>query len=261
MIFIKMHVMFPQYFKEANLSLNIVYQDQSIVVVHKPPGLLVHRSAIDKYETEFLVQQLRDQIEQQVFVVHRLDKPTSGLMVLGLDKARARALSTSFAERKTYKEYMAIVRGYATDQIIDYALKEKLDKMTDSKVDPNKAAQDAVSSLVLLAKKEIEKPVGRYATARFSAVKLIPKTGRKHQLRRHMAHISHPILGDTTHGDGKQNKFAREHLQVNRLALVATKLCVPHPVSNELMSFTTQVDDDLKPVFSMFENSFPVSNN
>jgi tRNA pseudouridine65 synthase len=261
MIFIKMHVMFPQYFKEANLSLKIVYQDQSIVVVHKPPGLLVHRSAIDKYETEFLVQQLRDQIEQQVFVVHRLDKPTSGLMVLGLNKMSASALSTSFAERQTYKEYMAIVRGYATDQIIDYALKEKLDKMTDSKANPNKEAQDAVSNLEVLAKSEIEKPVGRYDTARFSAVRLIPKTGRKHQLRRHMAHISHPIIGDTTHGDGKQNKFAREHLQVNRLALVATKLCLPHPISGKLMSFTTQIDDDLLPAFSIFESMVPVSNN
>ena len=261
MIFIKMHVLFRHYFKEANLSIKIVYQDQSIVVVHKPPGLLVHRSAIDKYETEFLVQRLRDQIEQPVFVVHRLDKPTSGLMVLGLNKTSARALSISFAEREIYKEYMAIVRGFVTDQVIDYALKEKLDKMTDSKVNPNKEAQDAVSTVEVLATGEIEKPVGRYASARFSAVKLIPKTGRKHQLRRHMAHISHPIIGDTTHGDGKQNKFAREHLEVKRLALVATKLCVPHPVSNEIMSFTTQVDDDLKPVFSIFESRLIVFNN
>lgn len=261
MIFIKMHVMFPHYFKEAHLTLKIIYHDKSIVVVHKPPGLLVHKSAIDKYETEFLVQQLRDQIDQQVFVVHRLDKPTSGLMVLGLDKASARALSMSFAERNTYKEYMAIVRGYATDQVIDYALKEKLDKMTDSKANPNKEAQEAISNLEVLASSEIEKPVGRYDSARFSAVRLIPRTGRKHQLRRHMAHISHPIIGDTTHGDGKQNKFAREHLQVNRLALVATKLSVPHPISSELMSFTTQIDDDLQPVFSIFESKALVFNN
>lgn len=258
MIFIKMHVMFWHYFKEACQLLSIIYQDKSMVVVHKPPGLLVHRSAIDKYETEFLVQQLRDQIGQQVFVVHRLDKPTSGLMVLALDKPSARAISTSFAERQTYKEYMAIVRGYATPQIIDYALKEKLDKMTDAKANKNKEAQEAISEVVLMATTEIDKPAGRYASARFSVVKLIPKTGRKHQLRRHMAHVNHPIVGDTTHGDGKQNQFARTHLDVNRLALVATKLSVPHPVSNELMTFTTQIDDDLKPVFSIFDSSLIV---
>lgn len=254
MIFIKMHVMFRHYFKEVSELLTIIYQDKSMVVVHKPPGLLVHRSAIDKYETEFLVQQLRDQIGQQVFVVHRLDKPTSGLMVLALDKSSASALSSSFAERQTYKEYLAIVRGYATAQIIDYALKEKLDKMTDAKANKNKEAQEAVSEVVVLATTEINIPAGRYSSARFSAVKLIPKTGRKHQLRRHMAHISHPILGDTTHGDGKQNQFARTHLEVNRLALVASKLSVPHPISNKLMTFTTQIDSDMKPAFSIFDS-------
>jgi tRNA pseudouridine65 synthase len=261
MIFPKIHVMFCHYFKEASQLLSIIYQDKYMVVVHKPSGLLVHRSAIDKYETEFLVQQLRDQIGQQVFVVHRLDKPTSGLMVLALDKDSARALSTSFAEREIYKEYIAIVRGYTTSQIIDYALKEQLDKMTDAKANPNKEAQEAMSEVLLLATAELDIPAGRYDSARFSAVKLIPKTGRKHQLRRHMAHISHPILGDTTHGDGKQNKFARTHLQLNRLALLASKLGVPHPFSNERMTFTTQIDEDMKPAFSIFETSLILTDD
>jgi len=241
--------------------LPIIYQDKCMVVVHKPPGLLVHKSAIDKYETEFLVQQLRDQIGQAVFVVHRLDKPTSGLMVLALDKASARALSNAFAERQTYKEYLAVVRGYATPQYIDYALKEQLDKMTDAKANKNKDPQEAFTEVKVLATAELDIPAGRYSTARFSAVKLIPKTGRKHQLRRHMAHISHPILGDTTHGDGKQNKFARTNLQLNRLALVATKLSVPHPESAKIMKFTTHMDEDLKFAFSIFGDEVIVSDS
>lgn len=247
--------MFWLYFKEAFQLLSIIYQDKHIVVVHKPSGLLVHRSAIDKYETEFLVQRLRDQIEQQVFVVHRLDKPTSGLMVLALDKTSARALSTSFAERKIHKEYLAIVRGYTETQTIDYALKEQLDKMTDAKANPNKEPQEALSDLEVLAKIELELPVGPYSSARFSAVKLTPKTGRKHQLRRHMAHIRHPIIGDTSHGDGKQNQFARTHLNLHRLALVASRLEIPHPYTNERMSFSTKIDEDIKPAFSIFKNS------
>ncbi|MFT5995959.1 MAG: tRNA pseudouridine65 synthase, partial [Glaciecola sp.] len=110
-----------------------MYQDEEIVVVHKPSGLLVHRSDIDKNETKFLLQQLRDQIGQHVFPVHRLDKPTSGLMVLALNKQSARTLSICFAEREPYKEYTAIVRGFTSSQVIDYALKEEYDRMTDSK--------------------------------------------------------------------------------------------------------------------------------
>jgi tRNA pseudouridine65 synthase len=235
------------------LLLSIKYQDEDIVVVHKPSGLLVHRSDIDKYETEFLVQQLRDQIEQQVFPVHRLDKPTSGLMVLALNKESARALSNSFATRVTQKEYTAIVRGYTESQMIDYALKEMYDKMTDSKASQHKEAQEASTVVKLLAKTELDLPVGRYNTARYSLVRLLPETGRKHQLRRHMSHIRHPIIGDTTHGDGKQNQFARAQLDLHRLALVATKLSIPHPTTNEMMTFNTQIDDDLCRAFSIFD--------
>jgi tRNA pseudouridine65 synthase len=232
-----------------------VYQDEEIVVVHKPSGLLVHRSDIDKNETKFLLQQLRDQIGQHVFPVHRLDKPTSGLMVLALNKQSARTLSICFAEREPYKEYTAIVRGFTSSQVIDYALKEEYDRMTDSKAVKDKQAQDAISQVILLAQAQINKPAGRYDSARYSAVRLIPKTGRKHQLRRHMSHVRHPIIGDTSHGDGKQNQFAREHLQVNRLALIATKLIIPHPTTREAMAFTTAIDKDLRPAFSIFDQS------
>jgi tRNA pseudouridine65 synthase len=235
--------------------LAILYQDDEIVVVHKPSGLLVHRSAIDKRETEFLIQQLRDQIGRHVFPVHRLDKPTSGIMVLALNKQSARALSSCFAERAVHKEYTAILRGYATSQVINYALKEQYDKMTDNKSVQHKEAQDASSEVVVLAQAEINRPLGRYNTARYTAVRLIPKTGRKHQLRRHMSHIRHPIIGDTCHGDGKQNQFARTHLLISRLSLVATKLIIAHPTTSQSMTFTTTIDADLRAAFSIFDQS------
>lgn len=240
----------------AKPMLKLLYQDEHIVVVHKPSGLLVHRSNIDRHETAFLIQQLRDQIGQQVFPVHRLDKPTSGLMVLALHKTAARELSNSFIEKQVSKAYIAIVRGYVSDQIIDYPLKEEQDKMTDRLADKNKAAQSAISELQLLAQAELPFPLGKHNSARFSKVKLIPQTGRKHQLRRHMAHIRHPIIGDTTHGDGKQNRYAREHFGLARLALLASELAFVHPESGLSMSFTTQADDDLASAFGVFESAF-----
>jgi tRNA pseudouridine65 synthase len=243
-----------QVLKGTPFLLSIKYQDADIIVVHKPSGLLVHRSDIDKHETMFLLQLLRDQIQQQVFPVHRLDKPTSGLMVLALNKDSARTLSQSFAQRTTFKQYTAIVRGYTQAQIIDYPLKEMFDKMTDTQSSKDKPAKDAITRVEVLSTAEVQQPVGRYNSARYSAVRLSPDTGRKHQLRRHMSHIRHPIIGDTSHGDGKQNQFARSHLNVNRLALVATKLSIHHPISNELMTFTTQIDEDLQAAFSIFDS-------
>lgn len=237
-----------------NISmLKIHYLDEHVVVVHKPSGLLVHRSNIDRHETRFLLQELRDQIGQLVYPVHRLDKPTSGLMIFALNKASAQYLTQAFTDKQVAKSYIAVARGYVDDQLIDYPLKEQWDKMTDAMVQQDKPAQTAVSALELLAKVELPIPVGRYAQSRFSLVQLKPQTGRKHQLRRHMAHIRHPILGDTSHGDGKQNAFAREHLNLHRLALLAYTLGFKHPVSEQYMQFTAELDEDLHHVLSIFD--------
>lgn len=236
------------------LMLTLHYLDEHIVVVHKPSGLLVHRSNIDKYETRFLLQELRNQIGQQVFPMHRLDKPTSGLMVFALNKEVARTLTQAFTDRTVHKTYLAMVRGFVSDQSIDYPLLEEHDKMTDALKDPNKEAQSAFTELRTLATGEFDQPVGRYPQARYSLVELKPETGRKHQLRRHMSHIRHPIIGDTTHGDGKQNKYAREHFDLNRLALVAYKLAFAHPVTQQALAFEANIDGDLLGAFSVFAN-------
>ncbi len=243
--------------------LNIHYQDEHIVVVHKPSGLLVHRSNIDKYETEFLLQTLRDQIGHLVYPVHRLDKPTSGLMVFGLSKQAAQVLTEAFTQKEVAKSYLAVVRGFVVDQIIDYPLKEQLDKMTDQLACQQKAPQDAVTAVKVLATTTVNKPVGRYEQARFSLVSLTPHTGRKHQLRRHMAHIRHPIIGDTTHGDGKQNQFGRVHLSLHRLALLASTLQFSHPVSGQNMQFEAELDQDLEGIWQIFngtDNKFTIEN-
>jgi len=215
-------------------KLHILYQDEYLVAVFKPAGLLVHRSMIDKYETRFALQMVRNQVGKHVYPVHRLDKPTSGVLLFALSSGIAKAVGEQFAAHTVAKTYHAVVRGYADESgIIDYALKEELDKKSDKQAQQDKPAQDAVTEYRRLATAELNHAVGRYNTARYSLVQLKPKTGRKHQLRRHFKHIFHPIVGDTTHGDGKQNQFFRQHLVCHRLLLQATSLTLQHPISQQ----------------------------
>lgn len=226
------------------MSLPILYQDEHVVAVNKPPGLLVHRSLIDKHETRFAMQMVRDQIGQHVFPVHRLDRPTSGVLLFGLSSEVARTLTETFTAQQVSKTYYAIVRGYAAEQgFIDYALKEKLDKIADKMASQDKAAQSAQTAYERLATFELPHAVGRYASARYSLVKLQPKTGRKHQLRRHMSHINHPIVGDTTHGDGKHNKLVRQLYGFQGLALTCQEMVLPHPVQNKQLTLRCEFDE------------------
>lgn len=225
------------------MNLPILFQDEHLVAIDKPPGLLVHRSPIDKHETRFALQMLRDQIGQHVFPVHRLDRPTSGVLVFALNAEIARALNQQFALKQIYKHYYAIVRGHVKQAgNIDYALKEKLDKIADKMVNTDKAAQEAQTDYAPVAYFELPYAVSRYATARYSLVKLMPKTGRKHQLRRHMCHINHPIVGDTTHGDGKHNAFVKAQFDFAGLALTCQQMRLIHPVSLQPLIISAAFD-------------------
>jgi tRNA pseudouridine65 synthase len=231
--------------------LQIIYQDEYLVAIDKPAGLLMHRSLIDKHETRFALQMLRDQLGQHVFPVHRLDRPTSGVLLFALSADIARIVGEAFANHKIQKSYYAIVRGYAAGQeIIDYPLKEKLNKKSDKKARRDKAPQSAVTHYQCLAQAQLAYPVGRYDLVRYSLLKLQPQTGRKHQLRRHMKHIRHPILGDTTYGDGKQNGFFFEHFGVQKLMLMAAFLSLPHPVTEDKITLTTGFDPSWLAVFA-----------
>jgi tRNA pseudouridine65 synthase len=223
--------------------MDIIFQDDNLVAINKPAGLLVHRSDIDRHETQNAVDLMREQLGQKVYPVHRLDKPTAGVLVFALNSDMARQMMQVFMGAGVNKTYLAIVRGYLPEQgTIDYALKEQLDKMTDAKAQQDKEAQPAISHYQRLATVELPLPVGRYASYRCSLAQLQPETGRKHQLRRHMKHIFHPIAGDTTHGDGAQNKFFREHFECHQLLLAATGLAFNHPITNLPVNITAPLD-------------------
>lgn len=215
-----------------------MYRDSDLIVINKPSGLLVHRSKIDRHETRFALQMLRDQIGQHVFPVHRLDKPTSGLLAFALSPHVATRLSDQFARREVAKQYLAVVRGYAPLQgEIDHPLTEKRDRIADSQSRTVKPPQDALTYYRRLAQIEWPEAVDRYPQARYSLVELRPRTGRKHQLRRHMKHIGHPIIGDANHGKGIHNRFFAEKLDCPRLLLACTGLAFDHPGTGEPLRF------------------------
>lgn len=234
--------------------LNIVYQDPFFVVIDKPPGLLVHRSKIDRQETRFALQILRNQLGRHVFPVHRLDKPTSGLLVFALSSEVAALLSTQFSKRIISKRYLAVVRGYCPAAgEIDYALKEKPDRIADRRASKDKAAQEALTCFRALAQVEWPEAVDRYPQARYSLVELRPLTGRKHQLRRHMKHLSHPIIGDALHGKGVHNRFFARRFDCARLLLACTGLDFAHPVTGEALRLRTSPGVAFERVIHAFE--------
>ena len=236
-----------------NYELEILYQDEYLVAINKPTGLLVHKSMIDRHEIYFAMKMLRDQIEQWVYPIHRLDKPTSGVLLFALDSHTAKLMSEQFAAHSIQKTYIAVGRGYVEDEgIIDHALKEKLDKISDKDASKFKEAQEAITAFRCLDKVELNASVGRYDKTRYSLVELKPRTGRKHQLRRHMKHINHHLLGDTKYGRGEHNKFVREKYDINRLLLHALSLEIKHPYSNESMIFKADFDDTFKMIFNEF---------
>ena len=203
------------------MHLQILYSDDDFVAINKPSGLLVHRTPLDRHATVFALQLLRDQIDHEVFPCHRLDRPTSGVLLFALNLEALRFAQGQFAERHAKKIYHAVVRGWAEVQgIIEYPLRSE---------DNPSTSKDSRTDYTCVRQSEVDQPIGNYSKARFSLVELSPLTGRKHQLRRHLAHIRHPIIGDTRHGDGAQNKFIREHFNCQRLLLHASQLSIKHP--------------------------------
>ena len=210
--------------------LEICYQDRWLVAINKPSGLLVHRSLIDRHETRFALQMLRDQLGQHVFPLHRLDKPTSGVLLFALSSAVAQQVEFANAS----KTYYAVVRGYAPQEgIIEHPLKEKLDKIADRQARQDKPAQPAVTAFRRLATVELPVTIDRYPCSRYSLVEAKPKTGRKHQIRRHMKYISHPIIGDAKHGKGSHNRYFATHFGADRLLLHCQAISMIHPVTGQ----------------------------
>jgi tRNA pseudouridine65 synthase len=220
-------------------NLRILYRDEDLVAVDKPPGLLVHRTRLAADEDDALLQRLRDALGRHVYAVHRLDRPTSGVVVFGLTAEAARRLSALFESRQVEKWYLAVVRGYLrTPQdptgVIDYPLSDA----------PELPPRPALTHYRSLARVELPYAVGRYPTSRYSLVAVRPTTGRTHQIRRHFHHIFHPIVGDTTHGEGRHNRLFRDQFDCERLLLHASSLIFEHPFTGARLRIEAPPDQD-----------------
>ena len=234
-------------------KLEILYQDEYLIAVNKTSGLLVHRSPIDKNETRFALQIVRDQIGKYIYPLHRLDKPTSGVLLFALDQQTAQAFSLLFEEERITKTYIAITRGVIPENgSIDHPLTQMLDTKEEKLAGITKETSVAHTFFERLASVILPICVDRYPTTRYSLVKLLPTTGRKHQLRRHMKHISHHIIGDTKHGRGEHNKFFREQYGIHRLLLHAIEIRFVHPISNQEIAIKAPFDGDFKRLFDHF---------
>ncbi len=194
--------------------LELVHEDDNLIAINKPHGLLVHPSPIARNTHEFALQLLRDQVGYRVYPAHRLDRKTSGVLLFAKNKEALSEIRNRFEAKKVKKVYHALVRGYIKESgTIDYPLTNEKGK-----------TQDSITHYRLLNQFEIPFPSGGHATSRYSLVELRPVTGRHHQLRKHMAHIFHPIIGDRPHGCNKQNRIWKHEFGMDQMFLHAKEL-------------------------------------
>lgn len=184
--------------------LELVYADERLVAINKPSGMLVHRGWAQ--DDVVAVDLLHAQLERRVWPLHRLDRGTSGIVLFALDVDAARELSGELERGAVHKRYLALVRGHAPEDLsIDYPLRRVDSKSQDR--------QNAHTQIRRLARFE-----------NYSLVEATPLTGRTHQIRRHLKHIAHPIIGDVRYGKGAHNRMFRERFGLHRLALHAAEI-------------------------------------
>lgn len=223
------------------MMLEILYQDDHLIAVNKPHGLLVHRSPIAADADEFAVQLLRDQIGQKVFPAHRLDRKTGGVLLFALNEEMNSLMQQAFMEQRVDKRYLALVRGFTDDSgTIDYPLANDSGKV-----------QEAVTHYRTLEHFSLPVPSGKFPTSRYSLVEVEPETGRMHQIRKHFAHIFHPIIGDRPHGCNKQNKLFLENFGMNTMLLHALSVEFIHPVTEETMHIEAPLHDEFRRMIGM----------
>lgn len=227
------------------MALPVLHRDDDLIIVSKPSGLFVHRTALDPSATEFALQIVRNQIKQNVYPVHRLDRATSGALIFALSKPAARGMMESFAAGKIEKTYMAVVRGIPDPKVhVDYPLKEL-----------HKPAQSAITEIETLKAYEFPVKVDKYPSSRYALIKAMPKTGRMHQIRKHLHHLNHPIIGDSTYGSGKHNRFFKTTFNIGRLMLACTELVFSHPISLQRIQVTAPLAEEFERLLLQMKES------
>ena len=217
----------------ADSPIEVLYADAGLAVVNKPAGLMAHASAMARGEDDFLDERLRAQFGGSVHLVHRLDRATSGCLLVALDRDMASALGKVFMSREVEKDYLAVCRGWPEPSfVLDYALDGGPGK-------PEKKA--AITEFERLAMAELDAPDARHATSRYALLRASPQTGRFRQIRRHLKHLSHHLVGDSSHGDGRHNRAFRMR-GVHRMLLHSWRLAFAHPHTGERIAVQAPLD-------------------
>lgn len=201
--------------------LQLLFHDEHLIAVDKPPGLAVHRSRLVGSDEDYLIDRLRAQVGGELYLAHRLDRATSGVLLVARSQPVAAELGRQLMARSLAKSYLAVVRGWPAEQgAIDYPLTG-----ASLRGEP----KPALTRWRRLATTELPIAMGRYPQQRYALLEVEPLTGRYRQIRRHFHHVSHHILGDTSHGRGDHNRLIRIHLGLQRLFLHAWRVCLWHP--------------------------------
>jgi tRNA pseudouridine65 synthase len=225
-------------------AIDILYADDWLLAVNKPAGLLVHRSSIAADETDFLLDRVQAQTGAPAYLAHRLDRATSGVVLLAKSRDVAGELGRQFMQRRVVKTYLAVVRGWPDGEgVIDYPLPDVRDRSP---------RRPALTRWRTLTTTTVSIALGRYPEQRYALVAAMPETGRYRQIRKHFHHVSHHLVGDTSHGRGDHNRLWRMHFGVHRLLLHAWRLALAHPVSGANLELCAPLDATWTGVLARF---------
>ncbi len=225
-------------------ALDVLYSDAQLAVIDKPAGLMVHDSKLARGETDFAADRLREQFGKPIFLIHRLDRATSGCLLLAFDRETASALGRTLMSQEVDKQYLALCRGWPEESFcIDHPLDGGPGK-------PEK--KPAVTHFVRLATGELPVPSAGFGTSRYALLRCRLKTGRFRQIRRHLKHAFHHLIGDTSHGDGRHNLQFRMR-GIHRMLLHASRLSFTHPVTGERIAVVAPLDAEWRKAFALFD--------
>ena len=223
----------------------ILYCDEHLVVVNKPAGMPVHRSRMVHADDTYLIDDLREQLGGRLHLIHRLDRATSGALLIGRNAEIAGTLGRQFMQRDVEKTYLGVCRGWPEESgELDYALPG---------VRENSDRKPALTRWKRLQTIEVPIAINRYPQQRYGLIEITPETGRYRQIRRHFAHLRHPLIGDTSHGRTEHNRLFKQYFSVHRLLLHAWRLQFDHPVEERRMTIEAPLDAEYAGLLQRFE--------
>lgn len=226
-------------------ALPVLYADEALAVVSKPAGLMVHDSALARGETDFAADRLREQFGKPIFLVHRLDRATSGCLLLAFDRETASALGKTLMSHEVEKDYWAVCRGWPAEAV--FTVDHPLDGGPGKPI-----KKPAVTDFEVLATCEVAMPSAGFDTSRYAWLRASPRTGRFRQIRRHLKHMFHHMIGDSSHGDGRHNRNFRM-LGIHRMLLHARRLAFAHPHTGERIEALAPVDTEFARALALFD--------